>query len=73
MLTKEPENLFDPNAIRVSRLDGLQLGYVPKDLTHRFPHRTTFGHVHSVGQTDEGMWGCQVGAISCITPAHDMP
>ena len=61
MLTKEPNNPFDEDAIAVSKLDGTQLGYVPKELTYHFPLDVTSGHVQSVGQTPEGLWGCKVG------------
>ena len=60
-LEKDPKNEFDPHAIRVRRLSGEDLGYVPKDLTVRFPHDVTFGHVHYVGQVPEsGVWGALV-------------
>ncbi len=61
MLEKDPKNEFDPHAIRVRRLTGEDLGYVPKDLTVRFPHDVTFGHIHYVGQVPEsGVWGALV-------------
>ena len=61
MLEKDPKNEFDPHAIRVRRLSGEDLGYVPKDLTVRFPHDVTFGHIHYVGQVPEsGVWGALV-------------
>ena len=63
MLEKEPKNEFDPNAISVRTLSGTDLGFVPKELTGRFPHDITFGHIHYVGQVPEsGVWGALVGA-----------
>ena len=61
MLEKDPKNAFDPHAIRVRRLNGEDLGFVPKELTIRFPHDVTFGHIHYVGQVPEsGVWGALV-------------
>ena len=31
-LRREPDNAYDPNAIRVERGDGSQIGYIPKEL-----------------------------------------
>lgn len=61
MLEKDPKNEFDPNAINVRTLSGTDLGFVPKELTGRFPHDVTFGHIHYVGQVPEsGVWGALV-------------
>ena len=61
MLEKEPENEYDPNAIRIQTLSGAVLGYVPRDLTARFPYPVTFGHVVHLGQVpDSGLWGALV-------------
>ena len=64
MLEKDPKNEFDPHAIRVRRLNGGDLGFVPKDLTIRFPHDVTFGHIHYVDQVPEsGVWGALVTTL----------
>ena len=64
MLEKDPKNTFDPCAIRVRRLDGEDLGFVPKELTECFPHDVTFGHIHHVGQVPiNGLWGALVRAL----------
>lgn len=37
------------------------LGYVPRELTHRFQHDTTFAHVYGIGvAADAGLYGAQV-------------
>lgn len=65
MLEKDPKNIYDPNAIRVRTLSGADLGFVPKELTVRFPYDTTFGHIHYVGQVPEsGVWGALVGVLA---------
>lgn len=57
---REPENAFDPNAVAVRTLAEQSLGYVPKDLTARFPQQLCFGRVYSVGQSEGGAWGFKV-------------
>ena len=66
MMTREPDNPADPNAIRVTTLAGRMLGYVPRDLTSAIQHDMTFGHVHSLGQAVEApqYWGVLVSG-SC--------
>ena len=32
VLKREPDNPYDANAIRVERLDGAQIGYIPKEM-----------------------------------------
>ena len=68
MLVKEPSNVYDPNAIRVQKLDGTQLGYIPKELTPRFPQHTTFAHIHTSGQIPDGLYGCQVRVLPGLQP-----
>jgi hypothetical protein len=41
VLMPEPENHFDPNAIRVE-VNGEQIGYVPKEMTHELYDVTLF-------------------------------
>jgi hypothetical protein len=66
MLVKEPENEYDPDAIRIQTLAGAVLGYVPRDLTARFPFQVTFGHVYHLGQVpDSGTWGA---LVRCTRP-----
>jgi hypothetical protein len=61
MLQKEPDNEYDPNAIKVMTLSGSVLGYVPRDLTGHFPYDVTFGHAYHIGQVpDKGTWGALV-------------
>lgn len=62
MLTREPDNPADPNAVRVTTLAGRMLGYVPRDLTSAIQQDSTFGHVHSLGQAVEApqYWGVLV-------------
>ena len=66
MMTREPDNAADPNAVRVTTLAGRMLGYVPRDLTSAIQHDMTFGHVHSLGQAVEApqYWGVLVSG-SC--------
>ena len=66
MMVKEPDNEYDHNAIAVQTLSGQALGYVPREHTPRFPHDTTFGHVYSLGQTPQRLWGATVS----IETAH---
>ena len=35
VLTREPENRYDANAIRVERVDGAQIGYIPREIAGR--------------------------------------
>ena len=59
-MVKEPQNIYDPNAIAVQTLAGQHLGYVPKEHTDRFPHDVTFGHIYSLGPNALGLWGVTV-------------
>lgn len=64
---KEPENVYDPNAVKIVCLDGTQLGYVPKDMTHMFGSvSASFGRVSSVGQNDAGLYGEDVFHSWCF-------
>jgi len=46
---------------RAQTLGGALLGYVPRELTRRFPHATTFAHVYGIGvAADTGLYGAQV-------------
>ena len=72
MLEKDPKNKFDPNAIQVRRLGGEDLGFVPKELTRRFPHDVTFGHIHHVGQVPKiGLWGALVNPLPSTSKSMD--
>ena len=66
MMTREPDNPADPNAVRVTNLAGHMLGYVPRELTSAIQHDVSFGHVHSLGQAMEApqYWGVLVSG-SC--------
>ena len=47
--------------LRAQTLGGAVLGYVPRELTHRFQHDTTFAHVYGIGvAADAGLYGAQV-------------
>ena len=39
ILRREPDNPYDPNAIRVERADGAQIGYIPRDLAKHLTYR----------------------------------
>jgi hypothetical protein len=71
---KEPENPYDPNAVAVHTLDGIPLGYVPKERTGAFLHQMCFGQVQSVGQADGGgMWGCSAEVQPRVPPVLVLP
>ncbi|KAK9804623.1 hypothetical protein WJX73_010893 [Symbiochloris irregularis] len=61
MLMREPTNPADPNAVQILRLDGLPLGYLPRQTTDRIPswQELVFGTVESVGRGSEAdsKWG----------------
>lgn len=57
-LEPEPSNAYDPSAIKISLLNGIQIGYVPRQDTHIFPEgKVTFGRVASVGESTAGTLG----------------
>lgn len=68
MMIKQPDNVYDPNAVGVQTLSGHDLGYVPKEHTARFPHDVTFGHVYSLGQNAKGLWGATVAVRPTLLP-----
>jgi hypothetical protein len=45
-LEEEPDNLHDPNAVRVVLQDGRQLGYLPRDVASEVTHRRQDGCWH---------------------------
>ena len=46
---------------RAQTLGGAVLGYVPRELTRRFQHETSFAHVYGIGvAADAGLYGAQV-------------
>lgn len=49
---QEPDNPVDPNAVAITSLSDVPLGYVPKSCTGPFIHRVCFGLVCSVGQAE---------------------
>ncbi|CAD7694669.1 unnamed protein product [Ostreobium quekettii] len=57
ILSHEPWNPVDPSAVAVHLLDGRQLGYVPRDSTGVFTHKTTFGRISSVGRNEVNLYG----------------
>lgn len=62
MMVKQPDNIYDSNAIAVQTLSGQELGYVPKEHTNRFLHDITFGQVYSSGKNAKGLWGVTVSS-----------
>jgi len=46
LLSPEPDNPVDPQAIRVVNLDGLKLGYIPKMQTANYRHY--IGHIGQI-------------------------
>ena len=61
---REWYNEYDSDAVRISLLDGSQLGYVPRDQTSLFGPFTTGGQVMSVGLGQGGYFG----AFVCAQP-----
>jgi len=49
LFEKEPHNDYDENAVRISLLDGSQLGYVPREYTSLFGPLTSGGRIKSIG------------------------
>eukprot|EP00976_Prorocentrum_cordatum_P089550 1187770-Prorocentrum_minimum.AAC.5 len=60
LLTREPENQFDVNAVVVTRLSGDTVGYISRDLTYEFQADVTVGRVVSTGQNAKGLYGVRV-------------
>lgn len=73
MMVPEPENQFDEHAIAIKKLNGDQLGYVPRELNQNaeFQGGVLFGHIKSIGPTmsaPQQLYGAQVFTISsCIS------
>lgn len=68
MMVKQPDNIYDSNAIAVQTLSGQELGYVPKEHTNRFLHDITFGQVYSSGKNAKGLWGVTVAVRPALPP-----
>ncbi|GBF97114.1 hypothetical protein Rsub_10125 [Raphidocelis subcapitata] len=51
LAVREPDNAYDPNAVRLETAAGEKLGYVPRTLTGLFKLEVSTGHVESVGPT----------------------
>ncbi|GMH39467.1 hypothetical protein BSKO_07365 [Bryopsis sp. KO-2023] len=62
ILERERMNPHDPNALKVSLLDGRQLGYVPRTDLHHFENKdVSFGRVAYVGKNDDvGLYGALI-------------
>ena len=66
-LRREPDNLYDRNAIRVERLDGQQIGYLDRSMAARLApffdahSKPVRGKVHSL--TGSGQNGYNLGVI----------
>jgi len=71
VLEKEPENVYDPNAVAVKLLDDEKMGYVPKEETGKFIHSLCFGKIRSIGpaQTSSGdVLGCLIDTQPKLPP-----
>lgn len=66
-LTKEPDNPYDANAVHVTTLHGVSLGYIPRTLTHRITHPVSLGWVYSVGR---GQDSGNLGAFIQVQPTR---
>lgn len=51
LLTREPFNEYDKNAVGITTLLGLPLGFVPRTHNSNHLHEVTFGRIVCVGQT----------------------
>ena len=71
VLEKEPENVYDPNAVAVKLLDDEKMGYVPKEDTGKFIHSLCFGKLRSIGpvETSSGdVLGCLIDTQPKLPP-----
>jgi hypothetical protein len=65
-LVPEPTNPRDPNAIKVCRLNGQQLGYLPSNFAVRYVNDTAMGWTFRVTVEQlfpadrRGAWGCKL-------------
>lgn len=69
MMVPEPENEFDEHAIAIKKLDGQQLGYVPRDINQKavFHGGLLFGHIRSMGPTysaEPSLYGARVKPVA---------
>eukprot|EP00239_Pterosperma_sp_CCMP1384_P007642 CAMPEP_0197844634 /NCGR_PEP_ID=MMETSP1438-20131217/1631_1 /TAXON_ID=1461541 /ORGANISM="Pterosperma sp., Strain CCMP1384" /LENGTH=312 /DNA_ID=CAMNT_0043455549 /DNA_START=385 /DNA_END=1323 /DNA_ORIENTATION=- len=69
VLERERHNPFDPQAVIAKRLDGTDIGYIPKDRTDLFSYETTFGRVCSVGPVKEGDAAGALGMTVVCVPS----
>lgn len=49
-LTKDPDNEYDVHAVHITDLEGCSLGYVPREMKHKFCYPVTFGVICSMGR-----------------------
>jgi hypothetical protein len=67
IFVKEPTNPYDPNAVHIMTVGGIDLGYVPKELTFKFLFDETFGLVNGVGREGSmGNWGFSVAVVPTV-------
>jgi len=62
-LRREPSNLYDPNAIRVERHNGGQIGYLNRSLASAIAHRFD-AHGVPIKGTVINLTGCSFGGYS---------
>lgn len=69
MLIHEPENIYDPNAVAVKRLNGIRLGYVAAEENRRkaFARWVDFGAIREIKCYDDVPKGIVVSSLSPCT------
>ena len=66
LLIVDPENPFDPNAIKVLTVKGEHLGFVPKNCTGNLKRADGIGHVAFMGahpDSDPPLYGALVSLV----------
>lgn len=71
LLVKEPDNEYDPHAVSVRSLAGDKVGYIAAKLTSKVSQDVLCGHVHSIGQGENGLYGLNV-AMSTMKLSVEM-
>jgi hypothetical protein len=56
-LRREPDNAYDPNAIRVEHTDGAQIGYIPKELAAQLAYQWDMQGITTVTATVTALTG----------------
>lgn len=68
MLEKEPQNIYDSNAVAVRTTDGVSLGHIGRHETGEFSHSICFGHIEYVGESAQGTWGASLVCQPKVPP-----